>query len=115
HPADQVLSDEELAFLSEVNRPKHRRIRWGWWLYWTLVLGSALLVLGFSFHRYSLAVDYGYSRLGDLLFTQPPPAEVQDASQGLPPGSILAFYDEQWVACTPVEAGWQCQGLDIRQ
>ncbi|EKE77017.1 hypothetical protein [Gallaecimonas xiamenensis] len=113
HAADQILSDEELAFLGELYRPQRRPFRWHLLLYWLALLIAALALFCYAFNRYSLAIDHSAARQGQLLYTQLPSPAVVNASQGLPPGSIVAFFDEQWVACTPLEDGWQCQDLPL--
>ncbi|WKE65354.1 hypothetical protein PVT67_17070 [Gallaecimonas kandeliae] len=110
---EQVLSDDELAYLGTLFRPRRRRLPWRKLLAWLLLALAAVAVFCYAFWRYSLSIDHFYQQRQGILFAQAPSPAILAAAKALPEGSLVARFDEQWVACSPHEEGWLCQSLEL--
>lgn len=113
HSIDHVLSDEELNFLGQLYSPRKRRFPWRQLLFYVLLAAGAVATFCYAFSHFSVAIDHKVYSQQQVIYTQAPTKAVLDATQALPAGSVVAYFEEQWVACTPLEDGWQCQGLPI--
>ncbi|WP_115720149.1 hypothetical protein [Gallaecimonas mangrovi] len=111
HSIDHVLSEEEIAFLGQLNQPRKRRFPWGRLAFFVLLLVAAVATFIYSFDRFSVSINHGLYQHQGILYTSPPTKAVQQAAQSLPAGSIVTYFEEQWVSCSPLEDGWQCQSL----